>query len=111
MFGRCRLKNDELRAKTRDSRRRIESLTNHYGRTTFIAHALARGRTLAKVRDWTGHVNVTITSEDLHVALEENNAILLSDTFSRQAIAVLRRNSHVFRHSHQRCYVRGGRGS
>ncbi len=50
---------------------RLESLTIHHGRHTFISHALAGGRTLAEVRDAVGHSNVSITSGYLHVAVEE----------------------------------------
>jgi integrase len=49
---------------------RLESLTIHHGRHTFISHALAGRRTLAEVRDAAGHSNVTITSGYLHVAVE-----------------------------------------
>ncbi|MBA3481821.1 MAG: site-specific integrase [Pirellulales bacterium] len=49
---------------------RLESLTIHHGRHTFISHALAGGRTLAEVRDAVGHANVTITSGYLHVTVE-----------------------------------------
>ena len=51
---------------------RLESLTIHHGRHTFISHALAGGRTLAEVRDAAGHSNVSITSGYLHVAVEED---------------------------------------
>jgi integrase len=51
---------------------RLEHLTIHHGRHTFISHALAGGRTLAEVRDAAGHSNVTITSGYLHVAVEED---------------------------------------
>jgi integrase len=50
---------------------RLESLTIHHGRHTFISHALAGGRTLAEVRDAAGHSNVSITSGYLHIAVEE----------------------------------------
>ena len=50
---------------------RLETLTIHHGRHTFISHALARGRTLAEVRDAAGHANVSITSGYLHVAVED----------------------------------------
>ena len=50
---------------------RLELLTIHHGRHTFISHALAGGRTLAEVRDAVGHSNVSITSGYLHVAVEE----------------------------------------
>jgi integrase len=54
---------------------RLEILTIHHGRHTFISHALAGGRTLAEVRDCVGHGNVTITSGYLHVAVDEEDAI------------------------------------
>jgi integrase len=50
---------------------RLESITIHHGRHTFISHALAGGRTLAEVRDAAGHSNVSITSGYLHVAVED----------------------------------------
>ncbi len=50
---------------------RLETLTIHHGRHTFISHALAGGRTLAEVRDAAGHVNVSITSGYLHVAVDD----------------------------------------
>ena len=53
-------------------RERLESLTIHHGRHTFISHALAGGRTLAEVRDAAGHANVSITSGYLHVAVDDN---------------------------------------
>lgn len=43
-----------------------------HGRHTFISHALAGGRTLAKVRDAAGHGNVSITSVYLHVAVDDD---------------------------------------
>lgn len=49
---------------------RLQTLTIHHGRHTFISHALAGGRTLAEVRDAAGHANVSITSGYLHVAIE-----------------------------------------
>ena len=52
-------------------RERLESLTIHHGRHTFISHALAGGRTLAEVRDAAGHANVSITSTYLHVAVDD----------------------------------------
>ena len=51
---------------------RLESLTIHHGRHTFISHALAGGRTLAEVRDAAGHSNVSITSAYLHVAVDDD---------------------------------------
>jgi integrase/recombinase XerD len=53
-------------------RNRLEGLTIHHGRHTFISHALAGGRTLAEVRDAAGHANVSITSGYLHVAVEDD---------------------------------------
>jgi len=50
---------------------RLETLTIHHGRHTFISHALAGNRTLAEVRDAAGHANVSITSAYLHVAVED----------------------------------------
>jgi integrase len=50
---------------------RLQTLTIHHGRHTFISHALAGGRTLAEVRDAAGHANVSITSAYLHVAVED----------------------------------------
>ena len=54
---------------------RLETLTIHHSRHTFISHALAGGRTLAEVRDAAGHANVSITSGYLHVAVEEEAAV------------------------------------
>ena len=52
---------------------RLEQLTIHHGRHTFISHALAGGRTLAEVRDAAGHANVSVTSGYLHVAVEDES--------------------------------------
>jgi integrase len=57
--------------------KRLESLTIHHGRHTFISHALAGGRTLAEVRDAVGHGNVSITSGYLHVAVDNDSVGLL----------------------------------
>jgi integrase/recombinase XerD len=54
---------------------RLEGLTIHHGRHTFISHALAGGRSLAEVRDAAGHANVSITSGYLHVAVEEDGGV------------------------------------
>jgi integrase/recombinase XerD len=51
---------------------RLETLTIHHGRHTFISHALAGARTLAEVRDAVGHANVSITSSYLHVAVDDD---------------------------------------
>jgi integrase len=56
---------------------RLESLTIHHGRHTFISHALAGGRTLAEVRDAVGHANVSITSGYVHVAVDNDSVGLL----------------------------------
>jgi integrase len=50
---------------------RLEALTIHHGRHTFISHALAGGRSLAEVRDAAGHANVSITSGYIHVAVQD----------------------------------------
>ena len=52
-------------------KQRLQTLTIHHGRHTFISHALAGGRTLAEVRDAAGHSNVSITIGYLHVAVED----------------------------------------
>lgn len=52
---------------------RLEMLTIHHGRHTFISHALAGGRTLAEVRDAAGHANVSITSTYLHIAVDDQD--------------------------------------
>jgi len=54
---------------------RLETLTIHHGRQTFISHALAGGRTLAEVRDAAGHANVSITSGYLHVAVDDDGTV------------------------------------
>jgi integrase len=56
-------------------RARLDSLTIHHGRHTFISHALAGGRTLAEVRDCAGHGNVSITSGYLHIAVDEEETV------------------------------------
>jgi integrase len=53
---------------------RLETLTIHHGRHTFISHALAGGRSLAEVRDAAGDANVSITSGYLHVAVDDEAA-------------------------------------
>lgn len=54
---------------------RLETLTIHHGRHTFISHALAGGRNLAEVRDAAGHANVSITSTYLHVVIDEDEEV------------------------------------
>jgi integrase len=51
---------------------RINRLTIHHGRHTFVSHALAGGRTLAEVRDAAGHSNVSVTSVYLHIAVDDD---------------------------------------
>ena len=53
---------------------RLETLTIHHGRHTFISHALAGWRTLAEVRDAAGHCNVSITSGYLHAVVDDEAA-------------------------------------
>lgn len=54
---------------------RLETLTIHHGRHTFISHALAGGRTLAEVREAAGHANFSITSTYLHVVVDDEEEI------------------------------------
>jgi integrase len=54
---------------------RLEHLTIHHGRHTFISHSLAGGRTLAEVRDAAGHVNVIVTSAYLHLAVDDDGEV------------------------------------
>ena len=54
---------------------RLETLTIHHGRHTFISHALAGGRTLAEVRDAAGHANVSITSTYLHMLVDDEEEV------------------------------------
>jgi hypothetical protein len=54
---------------------RLEALTVHHGRHTFISHSLAGRRSLAEVRDADGNCNVSITSGYLHVAVEDETAV------------------------------------
>jgi site-specific recombinase XerD len=63
---------------------RLETLTIHNGRHTFISHALAGGRTLAEVRDASGHGNVSITSSYLHVAVGNEAAMAICFNFCKK---------------------------
>ncbi len=54
---------------------RLETLTIHHGRHTFISHALAGSRNLAEVRDAAGHANVSITSTYLHVLVDDEEQV------------------------------------
>jgi integrase len=57
---------------------RVEQLSVHSGRHSFISHALADGRTLAQVRDAAGHSSIAITDIYVH-AIEPDEPI--RDTF------------------------------
>ena len=50
---------------------RVDQLSIHTGRHSFISHALAAGRSLVSVRDAAGHSNISITSVYLHAIDEE----------------------------------------
>jgi integrase len=54
---------------------RLQSLTTHDGRHTFISHALAGGRTLAEVRDAAGHASIATTSVYTHVAVDDDGVV------------------------------------
>jgi integrase len=50
---------------------RLQTITIHHGRHTYISHALAGGQTLAEVKAAAGHSNVAITSTYLHVVVDD----------------------------------------
>jgi site-specific recombinase XerD len=52
---------------------RLDTLTVHHGRHSFISHALAGGRTLAEVRNAAGHSSIATTSIYTHVAVEDDD--------------------------------------
>lgn len=54
---------------------RVELLSIHGGRHSFVSHALAGGRTLAEIRDSAGHANVSTTSIYLHTVRNEDEAV------------------------------------
>jgi integrase/recombinase XerD len=54
---------------------RINRLTIHHRRHTFVSHALAGGQTLAEVRDAAGHLNVSVTSAYLHIAVDDDEVL------------------------------------
>ena len=54
---------------------RLKRLTIHHGRHSFISHTLAKGRTLAEVRDAAGHSNIATTSGYLHIAVDDNGTV------------------------------------
>ncbi len=51
---------------------RLQQLTVHHSRHTFVSLALAAGRSLAAVRDAAGHTNISTTSCYLHVLVDED---------------------------------------
>jgi integrase len=55
---------------------RLNTLTIHHGRHTFISHALAGDRTLAEVRDAARHANVSITPAYLHVSMDDEGDLM-----------------------------------
>jgi len=58
---------------------RLEGLTVHHGRHSFVSHALAGGRTLAEVRDAAGHASIGTTSIYTHVAVTDDSVGNLFD--------------------------------
>jgi len=54
---------------------RLQTLTIHHGRHTFISHALAGGRTLPEVRAAAGHSNVAVTSAYLHIVVDDQEPV------------------------------------
>ena len=54
---------------------RLQGLTIHHGRHTFISHALAGGRTIAEVRAAVGHQSLVTTSAYLHIAVDDNGEV------------------------------------
>jgi integrase len=54
---------------------RLQTLTIHHGRHTFVSHALAGGRSLAEVRAAAGHASLLTTSVYLHVALDDDGEL------------------------------------
>ena len=54
---------------------RQAKLTIHHGRHTFISHALAGGRSLARVKEAAGHSNISTTSIYTHVVDDDDEGI------------------------------------
>lgn len=54
---------------------RVELLSIHCGRHSFVSHALAGGRTLAEIRDAAGHANVSTTSIYLHTVRDDDDTV------------------------------------
>lgn len=61
---------------------RVDTLTVHHGRHSFVSHALAGGRSLAEVRDAAGHANISTTSIYTHIAVDDDSVGSLFE-FSR----------------------------
>jgi hypothetical protein len=71
---------------------RLETLTIHHGRHTFVSHALAGGRTLAEARDAAGHTNITITSGYLRVAVDDDADVFVRFAPNGRDVLELRRS-------------------
>ena len=54
---------------------RLETLTVHHGRHSFVSHALQGGKSLAEVRDAAGHSNIATTSVYTRVASEDDGQV------------------------------------
>lgn len=54
---------------------RLETLSTHSGRHSFVSHALAAGRSLAEVRDAAGHASIATTSIYTHVAVDDGDEV------------------------------------
>ncbi len=54
---------------------RISRLTIHDGRHSYISHCLAKGRSLAEVKDAAGHSNIQTTSVYTHIAVDDDGTI------------------------------------
>ena len=74
-FSRHTLRKRFLRACKVLGSARLETLTIHHGRHTFISHALAGGLTLAGVGDAAGVANVSITSGYRHVVVNDESDV------------------------------------
>jgi integrase len=56
---------------------RVEQLSIHCGRHSFVSHSLHAGRTLTEVRDAVGHASINMTSRYAHLIESDN----VPDTF------------------------------
>lgn len=54
---------------------RVEMLSIHCGRHSFVSHGLAGGRSLAEIRDAAGHANVSTTSIYLHTVSDQDETV------------------------------------